>query len=158
MSVPAGYRALDNRMNFFTNYYSISPGMLSTTPGTGASYLMAFVDSTGAQLKGDETYTLHLPPKVPAKVFWSVTLYDAANSSGLANGQPFPSLNSQSEPAQEADGSTVLTLGPQAPPGKTGNWLRTVPGKEYFVILRLYGPEEPAINRTWKPGDLQPIK
>ena len=29
------YRALDARINFFTNYYSISPGMISQTPGLG---------------------------------------------------------------------------------------------------------------------------
>jgi hypothetical protein len=28
-----------------------------------------------------------------------------------------------------------------------------VPGKGYFVILRLYGPTEAAINKNWKPGD-----
>jgi len=28
-------------------------------------------------------------------------------------------------------------LGPQAPAGKQGNWLATVPGKGYFAILRL---------------------
>jgi hypothetical protein len=30
-----------------------------------------------------------------------------------------------------------------------------VPGRGYFVILRLYGPTEAAINKTWKPGDIE---
>lgn len=68
----------------------------------------------------------------PAEIFWSVTLYDPENSSGLANGQPFPSLGSRDKPGQNADGSTDLYLGPQAPAGKAGNWLATVPGKGYF--------------------------
>ena len=25
----------------------------------------------------------------------------------------------------------------------------------YFAILRLYGPTEAAINKTWKPGDIE---
>jgi hypothetical protein len=29
---------------------------------------------------------------------------------------------------------------PEAPKGKEKNWLASVPGKGYFVILRLYGP------------------
>ena len=37
-----GYLAIDARINFFTNYYSISPGMLSIRPGKGANYLIAF--------------------------------------------------------------------------------------------------------------------
>jgi hypothetical protein len=40
-----GYLALDARINFFTNYYSISPGMLSYTPGKGANYMIGFTDS-----------------------------------------------------------------------------------------------------------------
>lgn len=95
-------------LNFFTNYYSVSPGMASFTPGRGANYLMAFTDSDGSTLSGGSTYRLSLPPKIPAKIFWSVTLYDAENSSGLANGQPFPSLGSRDKPEQNADGSTDL--------------------------------------------------
>ena len=151
------YLALDARINFFTNYYSVSPGMLSITPGKGANYLMAFTDSNGAPFSGDSHYHLRLPPKIPAAIFWSVTLYDAENSSGLANGQPFPSLGSRDKPVQNADGSTDLYFGPKAPDGKAGNWLASVPGKGYFAILRLYGPEEAALNKSWKPGDIEKV-
>ncbi len=153
-----GYLALDARINFFTNYYSISPGMISYTPGKGANYSIAFTDSEGAPLVGGSNYRLKLPPKIPAEIFWSVTLYDAENSSGLANGQPFPSLGSRDKTAQNADGSTDLYLGPRAPEGKAGNWLATVPGKGYFAILRLYGPTELAIDKSWKPGDIEKLK
>jgi len=158
INTAGGYLALDSRINFFTNYYSASPGMLSYTPGKGANYMMGFTDSEGAPLSGGSSYRLNLPPNVPAKIFWSVTLYDAENSSGLANGQPFPSLGSRDKPAQNADGSTDLYLGPKAPEGKTGNWLATVPGKGYFTILRLYGPTEAAIDKSWKPGDIEKVK
>jgi hypothetical protein len=85
-------------------------------------------------------------------------LYEAENASGLANGQPFPSLGSRDKPAQNADGSTDLYLGPKAPNGKEGNWLATVPGRGYFAILRLYGPTEAALNKGWKPGDIEKVK
>jgi hypothetical protein len=155
---PGGYRALDARIWSFTDYYSISPGMVSKAVGKGANYMVGFADRTGAPLHGEQSYTLHLPPKVPAEIFWSLTLYDASNASGLDNGQPFPSFGSRDTPQQEPDGSTVLSLGPQAPVDKPRNWLRTVPGKDYLVILRLYGPMEAAIDRSWKPGDLEPVK
>jgi hypothetical protein len=158
INTAGGYLALDARINFFTNYYSISPGMFSYTPGKGANYLIAFTDSEGTPLSGGSNYRLKLPPNIPAANFWSVTLYDAENSSGLANGQPFPSLGSRDKPAQNADGSTDLYLGPQAPEGKQGNWRATVPGKGYFVILRLYGPTETAFNKSWKPGDIEAVK
>jgi hypothetical protein len=149
-----GYVDLDTRIWFFTNYYSISPGMISQTPGKGAKYMIAFTDGDGAPLSGGTNYRVNLPKDIPAANFWSVTLYEAENASGLANGQPFPSLGSRDKPAQNKDGSTDLYLGPKAPEGKEGNWLATVPGKGYFAILRLYSPTEAAINKTWKPGDI----
>ena len=158
MNIAGGYRAFDARIWFFTNYYSISPGMLSKIPGKGAMYMIGFTDSQGAPLVGDSNYRLNLPANIPAANFWSVTLYEAENASGLANGQPFPSLGSRDKPAQNADGSTDLYLGPKAPGGKQGNWLATVPGKGYFAIIRLYGPTEPAMNRGWKPGDIEKVE
>ena len=97
-------------------------------------------DSVGSPLVGEKNYKLNLPPNIPAENFWSVTLYEAENASGPANGQPFPSLGSRDKPAQNADGSTDLYLGPKAPDGKAGNWLATVPGRGYLAILRLYSP------------------
>ena len=155
---PYPYLDLDIRIWFFTDYYSISPGMISQIPGKGAKYMIAFTDSEGTPLSGGSNYRLNLPANIPAANFWSVTLYEAENASGLANGQPFPSLGSRDKPAQNADGSTDLFLGPKAPEGKAGNWLATVPGKGYFIIIRLYGPTEAAINKSWKPGDVEKVK
>jgi hypothetical protein len=154
-NVGGGFVDYDARIWMFTDYYSLSPGMVSQTPGMGAKYMIAFTDGAGAPLSGGTSYRVKLPPNVPAANFWSVTLYEAANASGLANGQPFPSLGSRDRPAQNADGSTDLYLGPTAPKGQERNWLRTVPGNGYFAILRLYGPTEAAINKSWKPGDIE---
>jgi hypothetical protein len=150
-----GYVDLDTRIWFFTDYYSISPGMISQIPGKGAKYMIAFTDSAGTPLTGASSYRLRLPPNVPAANFWSLTLYEAENASGLANGQPFPSLGSRDQPAANADGSIDLFLGPKAPDGRAGNWLATVPGKGFFAILRLYAPTQPAIDKSWKPGDIE---
>ena len=149
---------VDCRPWFFSNYYSVSPGMLSQIPGIGAFYIIAFTDSDGQPLSGGTNYQLNLPKDVPAANFWSVTLYEAENASGLDNGQPFPSLGSRDLPVQNADGSTDLYLGPEAPEGQEQNWLATVPGKAYFVILRLYGPTEPALMKTWQPGDITKVR
>jgi len=153
-----GYLDLDTRIWFFTDYYSISPGMISQTPGQGAKYMIGFTDSTGVPLSGGSNYRLNLPANIPAANFWSLTLYEAENASGLANGQPFPSLGSRDKPMQNADGSTDLYLAPKAPTGKEQNWLATVPGRGYFTILRLYGPTESAINKSWKPGDIEKVQ
>ena len=156
-NVAGGYLDLDTRIWFFTDYYSISPGMLSQTPGQGAKYMVGFTDSAGTPLSGGTNYRLKLPPNIPAANFWSLTLYEAENASGYANGQPFPSLGSRDKPAQNADGTTDLYLGPTAPKGMERNWMRTVPGKGFFAILRLYSPTEAAINKSWVPGDIERV-
>jgi hypothetical protein len=122
-----GYLDLDMRIWFFTDYYSVSPGMLSQTPGKGAKYMIGFTDSNGTPLSGGSNYRVRLPANIPAGNFWSMTLYEAENASGLANGQPFPSLGSRDTPAQNADGSTDIYFGPIAPAGKERNWQATVP-------------------------------
>jgi hypothetical protein len=151
------YIDLDTRIWFFTDYYSISPGMISQTPGKGAKYMIAFTDSKGTPLSGGSNYRLNLPPNIPAANFWSVTLYEAENASGLANGQPFPSLGSRDKPVQNVDGSIDVYFGPKAHSDKAANWLATVPGRGFFSILRLYGPTEAAINKLWKPGDIAKV-
>jgi hypothetical protein len=48
-------------------------------------------------------------------------------------------------------------LRPEASAGKQGNWLRTVPGKGYVAILRLYNPTAAAITKSWKPSDIEKV-
>nr|WP_245500618.1 DUF1254 domain-containing protein [Rhizobium sp. BK251] len=155
----AGFTEVVPRAWFSTDYYSISPGMVSQTPGRGAAYQITFNDADGEPLRGDGSYKLTLPANVPAKLFWSLTLYEAENASGLATeARRFPSLGSRDKPVQNADGTTDLYVGPKAPDGKQTNWLPTAPERGFFAILRLYGPEEAAINYSWKPGDLEKVK
>ena len=120
--------------------------------------MIAFRDAEGNWLNGENHYTLTLPKDIPAELFWSVTLYEAENASGLDNGQPFPSLGKLNEPKQQEDGSTILHLSPNAPEGDEKNWLATVPDRGYFVILRLYVPQQPAIDKSWKPGDIEKVE
>jgi hypothetical protein len=158
INVAGGFLELDARIWFFTDYYSISPGMVSQIPGKGAKYMIAFTDGAGTPLFGDSSYHINLPPNIPAANFWSVTLYEAENASGLATSQAFPSLGSRDKPAQNADGSTTLYIGPKAPAGKQANWLASAPGRGFFGILRLYGPTEAAIDKSWKPGAVEKVK
>jgi len=154
-----GFTDIERRVWMFTNYYSISPGMVSLTPGRGAFYAIAFNDADGEPLSGDASYKLTLPPDVPAELFWSLTLYEAENASGLATeARRFPSLGSRDKPVQNADGTIDLYIGPEAPEGKEANWLATAPGRGFFSILRLYGPGERAVDYSWKPGDFEKVQ
>lgn len=56
------------------------------------------------------------------------------------------------------DTSADIYFGPEAPSGKEGNWVQTVPGKGWNVILRLYGPLEPFFDKTWRPSEIELVK
>ena len=95
---------------------------------------------------------------MPAKLFWSLTAYDATTAAGLNNGQEYPSIGSRDNPVQNEDGSTTLYFAPKAPKGKEKNWVKTVPGKGWFSLIRLYGPDRAFFDRTWIPGDFEKMK
>jgi hypothetical protein len=109
------YRIIDERIGYFTYAYALSPGMAVNMENIGAKYPAAYVDADGDFLRGEQVYMLHLPPKIPAAIFWSVAVYDPITGSGLDNGQPFPSLNTMDKPIMNADGSTDIYFGPKSP-------------------------------------------
>ncbi|MEJ1088732.1 DUF1214 domain-containing protein [Microbacterium sp. Mu-80] len=53
------------------------------------------------------------------------------------------------------DGSVDIVFAPVEPAGAGDNWVQTVAGKGWFVLLRLYGPLEPWFDGSWKPGDIE---
>ena len=74
----------------------------------------------------------------------------------LQTDQQFPSVSSHNNDIKiNADGSVDVYFGPKAPAGYENNWVQTIPGKGWFVILRLYGPLEAWFNKTWRPGEIE---
>ena len=154
-----GARNLDARTSFYFGYTGVTPAMAVTHPGAGSDYAIAFKDSGKEAFNGSKTYRLHLPPNVPVNNFWAVTIYDTQTRSMLQTSQSFPSVGSQSKGFQKnADGSHDVYFAPKAPAGKEGNWLQTLPGKSWFAILRMYGPLQPWIDKTWRPSEIELVK
>jgi len=91
--------------------------------------------------------------------FWSVVVYDPQTRSYLQTDQPIPSTSSQKEGiAINPDSSVDVYFGPEPPPGKEANWVQTIPGKGWFIVLRLYGPLEPWFDQTWRPGEIELVE
>ena len=160
---PTGARTLDSRTAFYYGYTLDSPGMIMRVPGVGSQYLMGFVDSRGDPYEGAKTYKVTLPKGIPARAFWSFTLYDNQTRSMLDTPQRYPRAGSQSYPSPaaeaNADGSTTIYFGPKQPDGiKRGNWIQTMPGKGWFTLLRLYSPLESFFDKSWRPSEIELVK
>jgi hypothetical protein len=154
-----GIMGLDARVLFAFNAGGVTPAMATTHVGAGSDYALAYLDSEKKAFDGAMTYKLHLPKDVPVKDFWALTLYDTQTRSMLQTGQAFPTVGSQSKGFEtNADGSYDVYFGPTAPAGKEANWLQTVPGKSWFTILRMYGPLEAWIDKSWRPGEIEMVK
>jgi hypothetical protein len=154
-----GAVVLDGRAYFHFYATGITPAMTSKMVGKGSQYAMAYTDAKGNTLDGGKTYKVHLPPNVPAKDFWSFTLYDNQTRAMLQTDQQFPGVSSlDKELQQNADGSYDVYFGPEAPAGKESNWIQTVPGKGWNMLFRLYGPLDPWFDKTWRPGDPELVK
>jgi hypothetical protein len=160
---PTGYRTLNSRTAMFFYATGITPAMCMRLPGIGSQYLAACVDSKGEYLDGSKTYKVTLPPNIPARAFWSFTVYDNQSRSMLDTPQRYPRAGSQSYPGPAAvanpDGSTIVYFAPTKPAGvKDGNWIQTDPAKGWNVLLRLYSPLEPFFTKDWRPGEIEEVK
>ena len=81
----------------------------------------------------------------------------------LQTPQRYPRAGSQSYPSPaaeaDADGSTTVYFGPTQPEGvKRANWIQTMPGKGWWVILRLYSPLEPFFTKEWRLSEIELVK
>lgn len=150
------------RASFFYVATGISPAMCTNLTGIGSQYLMTALDATGGAFDGARSYRLTLPSGIPAQRFWSVTVYDPQTRSMLDTPQHYPRAGSQSYPTPaavpDADGTTSIYFAPQKPDNAAdGNWIQTIAGRSWFVILRLYSPTEAFFDKTWRPGDVEPV-
>ena len=153
-------RNLDARTLFFYQATVNTPAMALQIPGVGSNYAGLSKDKDGNILYGDKNYKMTLPANVPAKDFWSVTVYDTQTRSELQTGdRVFPSINNKiAKLDYNKDGSIDIYFGSKPLKGHESNWIKTVEGKSWFQILRFYGPLKPFFDKSWKPGELELIK
>jgi hypothetical protein len=157
--VSEGASLMDVRAGFHFYATGITPAMAMKIIGKGSKYAYTYNDADGNTLDGGKTYKVHVPPNVPAKDFWSFTLYDNQTRSMLQTDTRFPGIdNNKPGMIQNTDGSWDVYFGPKAPKGQENNWVQTVPGKGWNMLWRVYGPLDPWFDKTWKPGDPELVK
>jgi len=153
------YMAIDQRAKYTFEAIGTAKSMVVAAPGQGSQYAGAYQDKDGAWLSGENTYRMRFPANIPAKDFWSLTVYDNTTRSMIQNESGVPLVGSVHGVKTNADGSVDIYFGPKLPKGVAKeNFVQTNPGKGWFAYIRLYGPEKPWFDQQWIPGDAELVK
>ncbi|RJF90326.1 DUF1214 domain-containing protein [Sphingomonas cavernae] len=121
-------------------------------------YYRGALDSSGADLEADGSYTLTFPaddlPSKYAKYFWSVIAVDRLHRRVLPNSLNRFLLNKESKLTYGNDGSLTLYFAPDKPDdAPEGNWLPTR-GKPWSLTFRFYGPRGGVADGSYYPPPL----
>lgn len=125
----------------------------------GSQYALIDQAKDGEYFDGSQNYKVNIPANVPAKTSgpWWLTTRKLAQSCKQANHCQVRIISvmtlSKTKMVQ-----SICTLARNHQKGKEANWIETVPGKGWFAILRLYGPQEAWYDKTWKPGDVERVE
>ncbi|MBB4801190.1 hypothetical protein HNP37_001229 [Flavobacterium nitrogenifigens] len=153
------YQSLKTQAGYFQIAFSSAPAMVVDAIGMGSKYPNTYIDSEGNFLNGSNSYKLHLPPNIPASLYWAVTAYNPQDGTMPETSQPFPSRNQFDKVKTNSDGSVDLYFGPSKPSASPSeNWIQTLPNRALLVAVRLYGTGSAFYDQTWKPDDLVKIK
>jgi len=122
-----------------------------------AIYPMARQDSNGRPFDGSHGYQITFTTPPPAKAFWSVTIYDTSydGTAGYLVENPINRylINSTTQGlVSGSDGSLTITVQRQQPedPHQQTNWL-PAPEGTFYLVLRIYWPEQAALQGDWTP-------
>jgi len=117
-----------------------------------AYYQVIPVDRTGKKLKGTNgPFVMTLPHESGAKLFWSITRYDAntflpLNPADIDNNdiQAYPDFSTK----PDKDGNVSFTFSKKDP--KDGSYWMPVLDSGYYIVVRYYGPASKMNDKTAK--------
>ncbi|MNF58187.1 hypothetical protein D3C84_397360 [compost metagenome] len=130
-----------------------------------AFYPVAYIDKEGQTLNGKTNkYKIHFSKDEipPAKYFWSITMYDksADGTGGYLIKNPINRflINSTTEGlTYDKDGGLTIYIQNQKPDKLLeSNWL-PAPAEEFYLMARIYGPKEAALNGKWSPPAIEKV-
>lgn len=128
-----------------------------------ALYPTARTDADGEPLDGQHRYRLTLTIEPPARAFWSFTMYDTSydGTAGFLVENPLGRylVNSTTEGLVRGDDGSLTLHVQQAPPDTPegrANWL-PAPDGPFYVVMRLYQPDEDALGGSWAPPPIERV-
>lgn len=120
-------------------------------------YLQTLRDKDGNFLSGDKVYKLNVPPNVPAKQYWSVTVYDLETAGFILNAKVISLDSFNPKTKKNSDGSIDIYFSGEPPKNMENNWVSTSKGGLWFPMFRLYGPEQAFFEKKWEMSDIEKV-
>ncbi len=144
------YLLLDARGSLF-HWVTFIPRRL----GKASAYMLGIKDADGELLSGKQNYKFNVPANVPVRDFWSVIAYSKKTKAFIYNDANIVGLSSydKSKLKVNDDGSIDVYFGEKPPAGLESNWIPTA-GKDFFLLFRFYGPQEPVFDKSFKLSDV----
>jgi hypothetical protein len=120
---------------------------------------MARTDENGQPLTGKRKYTLHFPAgQLPPARYWRISMYDL---DGFFVGNPIRRYgigNMAEKLKPNPDGSLTINIQNESPgKAKEANWL-PAPQEGFFLMMRMYQPEEKMYRGAYVLPPLQEVK
>jgi len=122
-----------------------------------AVYPTAREDANGEPFDGAHRYQIEFDTLPPAKAFWSVTMYDTSydgTAGYLVENHINRYLINSTTPGlvYGEGGSLTITIQREQPQAATeqANWL-PAPEGPFYLVMRIYWPEQAALDGSWTP-------
>jgi hypothetical protein len=124
-----------------------------------ALYAITFTDDKGFPLRGTQSYIIHFTKDQlpPVNAFWSLTIYDAQTKFLVPNVIDRYAIGDRSRQLMyNADGSVDIYIQHDVPHAKKSNWL-PAPGGAFYLVLRLYMPQQEVLNNHYQYPSIHSI-
>ena len=161
-ALPAHWTTVDNGASFGADYLTrtaVAKSNVFVNTAHEARYYYLDLDAHGERLDGGRHYRVTFPAGAlpPARAFWSLTVYDDRHA--LPTGEGRHAIGSHAAEVElAADGSLTIHVGPAPEAGEPvpANLL-VAPEGSFSLYLRLYWPDEAALDGSWSPPPARPL-
>ncbi len=163
--VPAGNgwnRSLNNArwgVDYFDRTGTAKSNMFDNKP-TETQYFYTDFDSSGAALDGSKSYAITFPAgqEPPVSGFWSMTLYNEHHFFHPNDLGRYSLGTKNKNLVDNADGSLTLYAGAKSPGAdKETNWV-PAPDGPFSLYIRAYWGQEPIIDGSWQPPNIEVVQ
>lgn len=164
--LPSHWTTLVNGAAFGTDYRTrtaVAASNVFVNRHRETKYYFQDLDLHGRRLEGSREYQVTFAPGSlpPAKGFWSLTLYDERHALPLNTGGKVAVGSRDSGLRYGADGSLTIIVGREAfaavIDGDASSNRLVAPDGVFSLYLRIYWPDESALDGSWTPPPVHPV-